>query len=165
MEQRERISSNLLSKPASVPPDSKNLLAFPRFRVVSPNETFLYPPLPPVFPLFVPLSFPRLPHLFDLSSHPVIAATLFAHRSFPRRTHTSSCSLLTKYSRDCQRMGEIAKWMFVPDGENSFRVSLCYFYEHLANPYPLLSFDFSIFIFPSFRVLYFDGFILIDHIF
>lgn len=55
--------------------------------------------------------------------------------------------------------------MFVPDGENSFRVSLCYFYEHLANLYPLLSFDFSIFIFPSFRVLYFDGFILIDHIF
>lgn len=80
-------------------------------------------------------------------------------------THISSCSLLTKYSRDCQGMGEIAKWMFVPDGENSFRVSLCYFYEHLANPYPLLSFDFSIFIFPSFRVLYFDGFILIDHIF
>lgn len=61
-------------------------------------------------------------------------------------THTFSCSLLTKYSRDCQGMGEIAKWMFVPDGENSFRVSLCYFYEHLANPYPLLSFDFYFFV-------------------
>lgn len=41
-----------------------------------------------------------------------------------------------------REMNVRARW-----GRNSFRVSSCYFYEHLANTYPLLSFV-SIFIFP-----------------
>lgn len=58
------------------------------------------------------------PRLFDLSSH-AIAATLFTRRSFPRYT-TFSFPFAEIFARLRKRM---AKWIFVPDGGNSFRVS------------------------------------------
>lgn len=150
MEQRERISFNVLSKPASVSPASKNSLLLDSKRdVLYPLQLRFSAFLSCFRPAFLWASSTPLRFIQPSSDCSHIVRTPFVSSMHTPPLASSCRNIRARIARGWQKSrNEYSCQM----ERIHFGSSLCYFYEHLANPYPLFNFV-SIFIFPLFRVI------------